>query len=698
MAWYDSILNTLKSTFSSTGSPTGSASAIGSIIPMSIEPNASTNQGPVYISPTKQVFQQTPQGAKNITNPPTAFAGPLQSSLAPSIPLQPTVVRPITTGVLTQPKNYLEGAATNPNIQWESQPLQPARTIYTDNPTNAPTQGQSGASGAPSTNSLSRSTATSYGGAGGGTFQGSTGMQGITSPNGTTGRSSAGTAGYNASNSVDIYGTQDEERKKNTENTLKTLIADLQGQLQGQFASNPSLLNNLEQFNPSATPNVNRLKAAEESAASLVSKLNDPNVRMTPEEANQQFTSMYTQSYQRIQQENPIPDQPVVPTPEQDAAEKANPTIREQMDAFRAQSGLPDLEKKRLDTINKLNAANETYNKIVESVKNNPEIPLSLQQRRIEEFTKSNQVAIKSLMGELDYVGQQISDANEKLNREFQIYTAEKSEEERKRDNNRALLGTAISTGALANFSTAQINQWSKLVGMDPTTLSQLASATRAKSEAVARKDEVAAEKADLQQQALIASITRTNQLIANNQSASGLSPTQLKSFENITDKYQKDEFITQALKVAPTNTIADQVIADPGNASKQLSILYTMIKNLDPNSAVREGELDLAQSTQSYLDKIGTAIQRVTSGKIISAGTAVSLANEAKSLAKTWTTIAADKTKMYDSQAKGLGIGSAWSEYKSGFQQTTAGVQPTGQPTGSTYKSNSGKTYNLPY
>jgi len=85
---------------------------------------------------------------------------------------------------------------------------------------------------------------------------------------------------------------------------------------------------------------------------------------------------------------------------------------------------------------------------------------------------------------------------------------------------------------------------------------------------------------------------------------ASGMTTKQNQNFMTITNKFQADKTIGFAEKGVQTIAIADQVLANPGSAINQLKVLYSLVKALDPDSAVREGELDLAQSTQSYLQK----------------------------------------------------------------------------------------------
>lgn len=150
-----------------------------------------------------------------------------------------------------------------------------------------------------------------------------------------------------------------------------------------------------------------------------------------------------------------------------------------------------------------------------------------------------------------------------------------------------------------------------------------------------------------------------------------GLSPIQQQNFLRISDKYQADEVIKNADRGRTTIDVADQVLANPGKATNQLKALYTLVKNLDPDSAVREGETALAQKTQSYLDTFKTTLDRVFAGKVISDKAAIDLANATKELAQTWFAAGQRRTSQYKSQANVAGIGEPFNEYLSGFESS---------------------------
>lgn len=154
---------------------------------------------------------------------------------------------------------------------------------------------------------------------------------------------------------------------------------------------------------------------------------------------------------------------------------------------------------------------------------------------------------------------------------------------------------------------------------------------------------------------------------------ATGLNPKQTQNFLSITTKFQADPFINNAIKGQTAIAIADQVLTNPKSAANQLKSLYVLVKNLDPDSAVREGEISLAEKTQSYLQNFQTSLTRISKGQVISESAARELAQATKELATAWNQTAQNRQKQYKAQAAGVGIADAFNEYL-----TTSDLQPT--------------------
>ena len=187
---------------------------------------------------------------------------------------------------------------------------------------------------------------------------------------------------------------------------------------------------------------------------------------------------------QELQRLNPIPQSPVIDTQEQidflnNLPQQQKSTIRQQMDTARQRIGLPGLETQRVDLMNQALAANQAYQKILDDINANPDLPKGLAKRRLEEVDKMQKSRLLQIKGQLEIVNQQISDSNDSLNREFQIVQAEKSEEERQRDNARQFVQQLISTGTLGVLSPQELNQLAGRLGVDNSVMTQMAEAVK---------------------------------------------------------------------------------------------------------------------------------------------------------------------------------------------------------------------------
>ena len=152
------------------------------------------------------------------------------------------------------------------------------------------------------------------------------------------------------------------------------------------------------------------------------------------------------------------------------------------------------------------------------------------------------------------------------------------------------------------------------------------------------------------------------------NVNSGGLTTQENSSFLRITDKFQADPIINAAVKGDQIKAMADAVIADPNSATNQLASLYMFVKNLDPDSAVREGELSLANATQSYQQQFSNTLARLSTGRVVSPEAAKALAEATKRLVGTWEDTAKKKTQFYQSQAQNSSknVGDAFSRYVS--------------------------------
>ena len=139
------------------------------------------------------------------------------------------------------------------------------------------------------------------------------------------------------------------------------------------------------------------------------------------QEAINNFTTEFQRILAQVNAQGPVPQVPVIDTPAQVAFLQQQPPgtqfgLKQQMDQIRNTLGLPALETQRIELMRTMQASLAAYNKIVEDIRTNPELPKGLAKRRIEEFTKINRVALEGLQGQFEILNQQMSDANSLLN------------------------------------------------------------------------------------------------------------------------------------------------------------------------------------------------------------------------------------------------------------------------------------------
>ena len=152
-----------------------------------------------------------------------------------------------------------------------------------------------------------------------------------------------------------------------------------------------------------------------------------------------------------------------------------------------------------------------------------------------------------------------------------------------------------------------------------------------------------------------------------------GMTEEQTQLYMKITGDYQSDSVVKTVDQMAIAGALADQVIANPNSAANQLTALYSLAKNLDPNSAVREGELDLQRSTSSLIGNIVTKLKGVVEGQVINPDTAVELAKKTKEIVAEWDKLGARVNNRYAARATGVGLDEQWDRYVS-FSGPAAG------------------------
>ena len=153
---------------------------------------------------------------------------------------------------------------------------------------------------------------------------------------------------------------------------------------------------------------------------------------------------------------------------------RTEPTIREQILKFKEANGYGEIQKQKLDLMAQLNSTNAAFQAIVDDINNNPNLPKGLAQRRIEVLQGQQKTRINQLMGQLEIANENLSMIDKAVSEQFQLLSAERSDEERRIDNARQNLNILISSGAIAQLTDADLTRWSNQTGFSTSELSSI--------------------------------------------------------------------------------------------------------------------------------------------------------------------------------------------------------------------------------
>lgn len=180
----------------------------------------------------------------------------------------------------------------------------------------------------------------------------------------------------------------------------------------------------------------------------------------------------YQEAYNRINQENPTPQNPVIDTPAQAAAIKANPVMQGLLDDWKAQNTqLGALTASRIDVMKKVQAINDTYQGAIDEIKNNPNLPKGLAVRRLEAINTSQKSVLQGLTNQLQILEQQINDQNTVVNNAFHIVEFQQNAQEKARDQALQNLQLMVTSHAIGGFNAQDIQTYSQALGIPASAI-----------------------------------------------------------------------------------------------------------------------------------------------------------------------------------------------------------------------------------
>lgn len=162
-----------------------------------------------------------------------------------------------------------------------------------------------------------------------------------------------------------------------------------------------------------------------------------------------------------------------------------------------------------------------------------------------------------------------------------------------------------------------------------------------------------------------------------------GLSTTQQAVFNRIVDKYNASTAIKALDNANSLKNILLDAKADPKSAAAQLNLLYSYIKGLDTESAVKEGELDLVKGISAYTGQFGTYFTKLSKNVAVPQSVMTDMIEGGIKLVASIEDTANRKKKSFEAQAKANGtqVYNAWKGFDADISsQGSISEQLTGE------------------
>lgn len=132
------------------------------------------------------------------------------------------------------------------------------------------------------------------------------------------------------------------------------------------------------------------------------------------------------------------------------------------------------------------------------------------------------------------------------------------------------------------------------------------------------------------------ADANRKRSIITN--AEAGLNFRQQNTLNSTINKYFQSDGLKSMSRAQTMQSIVNEIEKNPSAGGAQLALIYSFIKVLDTDSAVREGEIELTRSLDSFIAKFGRTMENIVKNpaKPITEATALEIARESKTLIKT--------------------------------------------------------------
>lgn len=121
-----------------------------------------------------------------------------------------------------------------------------------------------------------------------------------------------------------------------------------------------------------------------------------------------------------------------------------------------------------------LQAVQEVYQKVIDQIKENPNLPKGLAARRLTEVFEDQKFAASALLAQLDIIDQQIEYNNGEIDRQLGIFENDKSQEEKAQERKFTQFEYLVSSGAVAALTPAEMQSWSDATGVPISAIKKM--------------------------------------------------------------------------------------------------------------------------------------------------------------------------------------------------------------------------------
>ncbi len=192
---------------------------------------------------------------------------------------------------------------------------------------------------------------------------------------------------------------------------------------------------------------------------------------VTQPDWQENIQTMLAAGLENINKQNPTPRKPIFETQAQrDLIESQDEATKSEYRKFYDEAyealGIGDAQEARIDLMKQMQAVQETYQKVIDQIKENPNLPKGLAARRLTEVFEDQKFAANALISQLEVVDQQIQDGYAQLDREMGIYEYEQTQEEKAMARKQTQFEYLVSSGAIAALSPAEMSAWSAATGI----------------------------------------------------------------------------------------------------------------------------------------------------------------------------------------------------------------------------------------